>query len=268
MKLAFFGWPAICIPMCMEYPSWAGSAALHTAGIAALLLFRPAETLPPPPLFLTVNIVPPAKLLAPSALRAMGGGGGGQESKPASRGRLPRAADLIFVPPTTKPVEIEPALALEPTILSEPPIQTAALVTGDPFGLPGPPSDGRGQKGGIGDGREGGVGNRKGPRTGDGDGPAGAFSLSAVSTAPVLVHKVEPEYSEEARKARLNGTVLLRIVIDVDGSPIDIQVVRSPGLGLGERAMQSVAKWRFRPGRRDGKPVAVSATIEVNFSLL
>ena len=252
----------------MEYPSWAGSAALHVAGIAALLLFRPSETLPPPQLFLTVNIVPPARLLAPPAPRAMGGGGGGQQSKPASRGRLPRVADLVFVRPTTRPVEIEPALAMEPTIAAAPPLQTAALPIGDPFGLPGPPSDGRGSKGGIGDGEDGGVGNRKGPRAGNGDGLSGAFSLSAISTAPVLIHKVDPEYSEEARRARFNGTVFLRIVIDVNGNPTDIQVIRSPGLGLGERALQSVAKWRFRPGRLDGKPVAVSATVEVNFSLL
>ncbi|MFN0104890.1 MAG: energy transducer TonB [Bryobacteraceae bacterium] len=222
----------------------------------------------PPQLLLTVNIVPPSKLLAPTAPRAMGGGGGGRQAKPASGGRLPRAADLVFVQPTTKPIEIEPALAMEPTIVVAPPLQTAALPLGDPFGLPGPPSDGRGRNGGIGDGEDGGIGNRKGPRAGSGDDISGAFSLSAISTAPVLIYKVDPEFSEEARRARFNGTVLLRIIIDVNGNPTDIQVLRTPGLGLGERALQSVSKWRFRPGRRDGKPVPVSATVEVNFSLL
>lgn len=268
IKAGFFERPAICTAIGMELPSWVGSAVLHVAGIAALLLFRPSERLPPPQLFVAVNIVPPSRLLAPPAPRTMGGGGSGQQAKPASKGRLPRVADLVFVPPTTRPIEIEPALAMEPTIVAAPTLQNVALTIGDPLGLPGPPSDGRGGKGGIGDGDGGGVGNRKGPRAGNGDGLSGAFSGSAISTAPVLVHKVDPEYSEEARRARFNGTVRLRIVIDADGNPTDIQVIRSPGLGLGERAMQSVAKWRFRPGRRDGKAVPVSATVDVNFSLL
>ncbi|MBI2688711.1 MAG: TonB family protein [Acidobacteria bacterium] len=252
----------------MALPSWAGSVALHLAGIAALFLFRPAEVLNAPKLLLSVDIVPPQKLAAPPASKAIGGGGGDNATKPASRGRLPRIADLVFVKPATKPTEIEPALAIEPAIVAAPPIQTAAIALGDPLGLPGPPSDGPGKKGGIGRGGEGGVGNKTGPRAGDGDSISGAFSLRAVSTAPALIHKVDPEYSDEARKARFNGTVLLRIVIDTNGLPTNVEVLRSPGLGLGERAVQSVSQWRFRPGRRDGKPVPVWATVEVNFSLL
>jgi protein TonB len=96
----------------------------------------------------------------------------------------------------------------------------------------------------------------------------GAYSLGAVSSAPVLIHKVEPEFSEEARKARFNGVVLLRVIIDAQGVPTNIEVVRAPGLGLGERAVGAVSQWRFRPGRKEGKAVPVWATVEVNFSLL
>ena len=84
----------------------------------------------------------------------------------------------------------------------------------------------------------------------------------------MLIHKVEPEFSEAARKARFNGTVVLRVVIDEHGTPTRIEVLRSPGLGLDERAVASVSQWRFRPGRKEGKAVAVWATVEVNFSLL
>lgn len=92
--------------------------------------------------------------------------------------------------------------------------------------------------------------------------------MSAVSSAPVLIYKVEPEFSEEARRARFNGMVVLRVVIDEKGMPTRIEVVQSPGLGLEERAVASVAQWRFRPGRLNGRPVAVRATVGVSFSLL
>jgi len=252
----------------MRYPSWAGSAALHVSALAALFLVRPDEILNPPHLLMTsVPFTPLTNRLVPPAPQAMGGGGGNQQTQSARKGRLPRPAPM-FLPPTTRPTEIEHALPIEPTIEAAPPTPVSALPIGDPLGLPGPPSDGRGRHGGIGDGDNRGVGNRRGPRAGDGGNVSGAFSLNAVSTPPVLIHKVEPEYSDEARRARFNGTVILRIVIDANGQPTNLEIVRSPGLGLGERAVQSVAKWRFRPGRLDGKPVAVLATVEVNFSLL
>jgi TonB family protein len=87
-------------------------------------------------------------------------------------------------------------------------------------------------------------------------------------SAPVVLYKVDPEYSEEARKAALAGTVVLQLVVDSSGHARDFRVVRSLGLGLDEKAIEAVNKWKFRPGYRDGQPVAVEATIEVNFRLL
>ena len=87
-------------------------------------------------------------------------------------------------------------------------------------------------------------------------------------TAPLLVSKVEPAYSDEARKAKYSGTVLLSIVVDGRGVPRDIRVVRPLGLGLDEKAIEAVSKWRFNPGLKDGNPVPVRATIEVSFRLL
>lgn len=254
----------------MAIPSWTVSAALHVAGAAVLLFFTPTEELPIPKLAVTpLDLAPPRRTLAaPPARKAMSGGGGAGDLKPASRGKLPRIAPLVFVQPAAKPAQIDPALALAPAIVDAPPVQVAAVHIGDPFGVPGPPSNGRGKNGGIGDGDGGGVGNRKGPRAGDGDGLEGVYTLGAISNAPILVHKVEPEYSDEARRARFNGSVLLRLVIDANGLPTRLEVLRSPGLGLEERALRSVAQWRFRPGTRDGKAVPVWATVEVNFSLL
>jgi len=85
---------------------------------------------------------------------------------------------------------------------------------------------------------------------------------------PSVVHKVEPEYSEEARRASLEGTVLLRIIVDEDGRPRELKVMRSLGLGLDEKAIVAVSNWQFAPGTKDGQPVPVQAQIEVNFRLL
>jgi TonB family protein len=87
-------------------------------------------------------------------------------------------------------------------------------------------------------------------------------------SAPVVLYKVDPEYSEEARKAKYSGTVVLQLVVDSSGKAQNIHVVRSLGLGLDEKAIEAVNKWKFRPGYKGGQPVAVQATIEVNFRLL
>jgi periplasmic protein TonB len=83
-----------------------------------------------------------------------------------------------------------------------------------------------------------------------------------------LVYRVEPEYSDEARKAKFQGTVVLEVIIDARGFARDIRVVRPLGLGLDQKAIDAVQKWKFKPGMKDGKPVNVAAQIEVNFRLL
>lgn len=88
-----------------------------------------------------------------------------------------------------------------------------------------------------------------------------------VSPASVIF-RVDPEYSEEARQAKLSGTVLLSVVVDTEGAPRNIQVVRSLGLGLDQKAIDAVSRWKFRPGMKNGQPVNVRANIEVNFKLL
>jgi len=87
-------------------------------------------------------------------------------------------------------------------------------------------------------------------------------------SAPVLVSKIEPEYSEEARVAKLQGTVLLSIVIGVDGHAYNATLARSIGFGLDEKALDAVLQWQFKPGTQNGLPVPVVAQIEVNFRLL
>ena len=87
-------------------------------------------------------------------------------------------------------------------------------------------------------------------------------------SSPRLVYKVEPSYSDEARAAKLDGPVRISLIVGTDGLAHDINVVRSLGMGLDEKAVEAVQKWRFQPGTKDGQPVRVRAIIEVNFKLL
>jgi TonB family protein len=87
-------------------------------------------------------------------------------------------------------------------------------------------------------------------------------------TPPSVLRKVEPEYSEEARAARLQGAVILMVVIGTDGLTRDVRVVKGLGLGLDEKALEAIGQWQFQPGAKDGRSVAVTATIEVNYRLM
>jgi TonB family protein len=86
-------------------------------------------------------------------------------------------------------------------------------------------------------------------------------------TAPVLVHRTDPEYTEQARVAKYLGTVLLSVEIDQTGTPSNIKVQRGLGLGLNEKAIEAVEQWQFKPGQKDGTAVSVQTTVEVIFRL-
>jgi len=101
-------------------------------------------------------------------------------------------------------------------------------------------------------------------RTGIGNG----VRIGNGVTAPSLVTKVEPEYSEKARQAKIEGTVRLKAVVDTAGRARRIQVTQSLGYGLDEKAVEALEQWTFRPGRKDGQPVNVEAAFEINFRLL
>ena len=93
------------------------------------------------------------------------------------------------------------------------------------------------------------------------------YRIGSEVTSPRLLSKVEPSYSEKARKAKLQGVVMLSIEVWEDGRPHNIRVMRGLGLGLDEQAVEAVEQWRFSPGEKDGKPVKVQAQVEVTFRL-
>ena len=88
-----------------------------------------------------------------------------------------------------------------------------------------------------------------------------------ASSSPSVIYKVEPEYSKEALKKKLQGTVVLRIEVDTSGRARNVRVVQSLGMGLDEEAIKAVQKWQFKPGEKDGHPVTVGATIQIQFRL-
>jgi TonB family protein len=95
-----------------------------------------------------------------------------------------------------------------------------------------------------------------------------AYRIGGGVSPPVPIYQPEPRYDEEARKAKIQGTVLLSLVVDEAGKPVNVRVTRSLHPGLDREAIECVSKWQFKPGMKDGKPVPVMASIEVNFRLL
>ena len=212
--------------------------------------------------------LPPYQAKLPQAAqKAQGGGGGGQKMPtPVNKGEAPKFARKQFTPPAL--AIPQPKLPVVPTITAPAP-QIVADNYGDPLskalnsGGQGTNGLGNGSGGGVGSGN----GNGYGPGSGGGSG-GGVFRIGGDVSQPVVIYKIDPEYSEEARKAKYSGTVLLSVIIDDHGLTRDIHVIQPVGLGLDEKAIEAVQKWRFRPAMKGGRPVAVQANVEVNFRLL
>jgi TonB family protein len=164
-------------------------------------------------------------------------------------------------------------LAVETTVLVP---QLANLVPlpnvpfGDPTGVVGPLSAGPGRGGGIGTGEGTGIGPGRGGGVGPGEGGGiggGVFNVGGGVTEPRLVSQVQPEYSDDGRKARIQGTVEVLIIVNADGTVRFDSVRKSLGYGLDQKAIDAVKKWKFRAGMKDGKPVATYVSVLINFSL-
>ena len=239
------------------------SFVTHTAGIGLMLwllhLTVPAKIIPPT----TANSVE----LAPYVPMKVGkggpsGGGGGDASKlKASAGVPPKAAKQQFTPPTVL-VQQKSKLMIEPTVVAD--LKTPPTTQiGDPLSKLMTPANGTAVGGGIGSGSGGGVGSGHG---GPGVGP-GIFHVGEGVSAPRAIYTPEPEFSEEARKAKYQGVVVLSIIVGTDGRVHNPRVVRALGMGLDEKAIEGVKTWKFDPSKKDGRAVAVEMNIEVAFNL-
>jgi protein TonB len=208
----------------------------------------------------------------PPTPKQTAGGGGAREIAPVSKGQAPRPAMKQFTPPMI--VQEPPKLAMVPTIVAPPDTVMPSNKLpnwGDPLAALANLSNGQGFGGGMGSGKGGGLGSGEGGGFGPGSGGGvggGVFRVGGGVSQPAVIFKVDPEYSEEARKAKYSGTVTLAVIVDAEGHARDVHVVKSLGMGLDEKAIEAVGKWKFKPGMKAGQPVNVRATIEVNFRLL
>ena len=241
-----------------------GAISLMIHGGLLFLLLSASGFVPAPPLVPRVHFV--TRLSAPAWRTAIrheaGGSSAGQ--MPALLSAPPKRTRLTFITPVAE----EPRLQLPMTMEApEMPMPDRPGSFGDPVaGILAGTGIGADWRG-FGNGRNGGAGDESGPGV-QGD-PAGTvYRVGNGITAPVVTHRVSPEFSEEARKAKYSGTVTLRIDVDPTGHARNIRVVRSAGMGLDEKAMEAVRQWLFRPGTKAGKPVTVSAQVDVSFHLL
>lgn len=205
-----------------------------------------------------------------------GGGGGDKEPLPASKGSLPKLAAEQITPPQIVVRNQHPKLTVEPAVVVPPQVHLAQnhmLDLGDPASVPlpsAPPSNGVGTGGGIGLGSGQGVGAGHGPGVGAGTGGGtggGVYKVGGGISAPQPVSTPDPEYTDEARNAKTQGTCILWLIVDEQGNPRDIRVVHGLGFGLDAKAIAAVKQWRFQPAKKDGRPVNVQISVEVGFRL-
>jgi len=244
-------------------PRALASSFILQGAIVACLLFlgtsqftRKAETQ------LTLIAPPPAP--QPAHHTASHQGGGGQHSPLLPlKGQLPKPESRVFITPL--PTNQHPALVMDASLIAPPDAWTAPTgQIGNPLGV-FDGAGGPGTKGGLGDSDGTGIGGKRGDGTG---GDSSIFAVGNGISRPEVITRADPEYSEEARKAKYSGSVILSIVVNTDGRAADIKVVKSLGMGLDEKAIEAVRKWLFRPGMNKGVPVRVKAQVEVNFRLL
>lgn len=233
--------------------------------------------------------VDPAKTSGPGPARESsrgGGSGGDRNPAPPQHGKLPPPspipAAIPIAPPITTPALPVAGVDLDPAVWKD----LKAPVYGDPRSTSNIPSKGPGEGEGIGSNRGTGIGDGVGPGVGSGAGPGGCglvqsgcfgdraggergrtFTGSEVDQRARLLSKPEPQYTEEARKNQISGTVMLRAVFSSNGEVVQIRALNTLPFGLTERAIAAARQIRFVPAMKDGHPVPVYMQLEYNFNL-
>jgi len=244
------------------------SLAIHAGVVAILFFIGGYSAATRAGLIGDRRIIPLLDPLKADRGRAGRGGGGNHSLTPPSQGQLPPHRTFQMPLPVASVIRTPLLVEPPPSLTVDAHIESKMLQFGDPHGVPGPPSSGPGNGGGLDDGDGTGMGNQPGPGGGDGGPGTGVGGIGGFTKPPVLVWKVDPDYSDPARKAKIQGVVLLRVAIDKSGRIEDVRVDRGIGLGLDEKAVEAVRRWKFLPGMRNGKAVATTAVVEVHFRLL
>lgn len=259
---------AVADPMAVKRDPVSAGIAIGIHALVFLLIglylaHRVIVAVQKPKTEVTSLTVPPPPPVLPKPDR-IGGGGGQHDNAPVTQGHLPKLAQEQIVPPKAPPT-IPPKLAVEPTVVVQKDLKMADMKAPD-MGMPNSSlkgfSMGNGNGSGIGSGNGSGIGPGSGGNVG-----GGPMHVGGSVRAPVLVYQVEPEFSEEARKAKFSGNVQVYLWVDEQGNPSHIKVVRGVGMGLDEKAVEAVRQYKFKPAMQNGKPVKVDLYIEVNFQI-
>ncbi len=253
------------------------SFVLHFLAITAVLwwslTFHPhvvEQAATVTPLDFTLYAPPNPPLL--KVAKPMHGGGGGGEHRiiEPSRGRPPRFARVQIQPPQIEQV-VRPPIPVQPTIKVRLPMDnklpSLGLTQSQQVAME---SQGSGAASGFGIGIGGGLGAGRGAGAGPGSGGGfggGIMTVGGGVSAPQVIYSVDPQLTQQARQANYQGTVAIQLVVDAEGRPEDIHVVRHLGMGLDQEAVEAVRQYRFRPATYEGHPVAVQMIIEVGFHL-
>ncbi len=256
-----------------------GTSFAIQAGITAVLVFMAMHYTAGTPADTIRTVIPPGIVwIAQDGPGGGGGGGGNQSKEPPRKIELP-GKDAMSVP-AAKPKQLEVPKEIKP---SEAPPQVAQLdaraleqgalqLPGTFDGVPGGTSQGSGTGGGAGSGTGTGIG----PGNGSGIGPGwgggtggGPYRPGNGIQNPEKIREVKPQYTAEAMRAKIQGTVIVECVVLPDGTVGDVQVVKSldATFGLDQEAVKAAKQWRFIPGRKGGVPVPVLVTIELTFTL-
>ncbi len=253
---------------------WTQAIALaaHAIIIALLIVpfitnMLPSTTQAKNKLDVTPLDISPYVAKLPAGNNKAGGGGGANDhtNTPVNKGRPPRFTMTQFAAPTLHP-NPQPKLPMEATLLGPPDLKVSSVLTnlGDPMAAGPGDSLGHGDGTGIGSGTGGGLGPGEGGGTGGGMFRAGVNGVGL----PTCFYMPNPPYSDEARKAKYSGVVLVEAVITVDGRVTNPRVIKSPGLGLDESTTNTMRTWRCKPVTGpNGKPVPVLVPFEVTFRL-
>ena len=267
--------------MAVKYNPWAvGSATFINGAILLLVLYFGARMVIEkvmPRRQVTQIDVGDIDLSAPKSAQQAGGGGGGGDKSLVDpiKGKLPKIEKDPITPPQV-PVLDKPKLEVPSAIAVQQDIKLPDNPTMPNIGVTNSAnvqlaSNGQGTGSGMGTGSGGGLGsgtgNGWGPGTG-GNAGGGLFRIGGGVSAPVPIVSPEAEFSDEARRAKYQGVCLVSLIVDAQGNPQNPRVIRALGMGLDEKALEAVRKYKFKPALKDGKyPVPVMITIEVNFRL-
>jgi protein TonB len=209
------------------------------------------------------NLTPPPEM--PKMNDRMGGGGGQRGPTPVTKGQLPKFADTQITPPKAPPMQQPKIKMPEPTIEVQKDLKMASNSMPN-LGVPNSPIFGNSMGNGSGSGLGSGSGSGLGPGSGGNYGGGLRHGGGGVSS-PEVIFKVEPEFSEEARKAKFMGVVTVNLIVDTKGLPQNVHISRGVGMGLDEKALEAVRQYRFKPAMENGKPVPVQVNVEVNFQI-